>query len=480
MATRKTPRQTTSKTASQVTAKKTANTKDKTDRGLIKRLQSLPTQKIKVAITDIDGVLRGKYLHKDKFLSAIDSGFGFCNVVFGWDSADVCYDNSKFTGWHTGYPDAKACIDLSSYREIPWENQLPFFLADFEDESGEDLSVCPRRLLKRVLAQAKTEGYKANCGMEFEWFNFKETPHSLHEKNYVKPEPLTPGMFGYSILRSSLHQPFFTALMDELREFRVPIEGLHTETGPGVYEAAILYSDALEAADRAVLFKTAAKEIGYRFGIMPSFMAKWNSTLPGCSGHTHQSLWDLNGKQNLFYDGDDCHRMSELFKSYLAGQLRCLPDILPFYAPTVNSYKRLVDGYWAPTKVTWGIDNRTVAFRVIPGSSKSTRLESRVPGSDVNPYLAVAACVASGLYGIRHNLKLKDAAVEGSAYMASKAARLPRNLHDATEKMSQSKIARELFGDAFVDHFAQSREWEWRQFQDSVTSWELQRYFEII
>src|SRR5262249_5119210 len=163
--------------------------------------------------------------------------------------------------------------------------------------------------------------------------------------------------------------------------------------------------------------------------------------------------------------------MSATFKSWLAGQLRCLPEILPFFAPTVNSYKRLVDGYWAPTKVTWGVDNRTVACRVIPGSSKSTRLETRVPGSDVNPYLAVAACIASGLYGIEKNLQLEAQPVTGSGYLEKNAERLPRNLYEATQRMSESRVARELFGDEFVEHFTKSRLWEWRQFQDSVTNW---------
>jgi glutamine synthetase len=316
--------------------------------------------------------------------------------------------------------------------------------------------------------------------MEFEWFNFRETPQSLAAKGYASPEPLTPGMFGYSLLRASQNQPFFAALMDETRAFGVPVEGLHTETGPGVFEAALLHGPALEAADRAVLFKSSAKEIGHRFGIMPSFMAKWNATLPGCSGHTHQSLWDPEWKKNLFHDEKDPNKMSDVFRSYIAGQLLCLPEILPMFAPTINSYKRLVDGYWAPTKVTWGLDNRTTALRVIPGSSKSTRLETRVPGSDVNPYLAVAACVASGLYGVQKKLKLKDLPIQGSAYTESSAERLPRNLFDAATRMAESKLARELFGDVFVEHFTQSRLWEWRQFQDSVTSWELQRYFEII
>ncbi len=437
-------------------------------------------QKVKVAVTDIDGVLRGKYLHKDKFLSALDSGFGFCDVVLGWDSADVCYDNATFTGWHTGYPDALVKIDPATYRQVPWDKNVPFFLGNFEESSGKPLEICPRQLLRKTIAKAEGLGFFPKFGLEFEWFNFKETPQSLAEKKFNSLEPLTPGMFGYSILRSSLNQPYFEALMDELLQFGVPLEGLHTETGPGVFEAAILFSDALEAADRAVLFKSSAKEIAYRFGIMPSFMAKWNTTLPGCSGHAHQSLWDKNSEKNFFYDEKDPNKMSDLFKSYLAGQIQCLPEILPFVAPTVNSYKRLIDGYWAPTKASWGIDNRTVAYRVIPGSAKSTRVEARICGSDINPYLAVAACLASGLYGIEKNLKLETKAVTGSGYQDQESTRLPKNLQEATQKLSDSKIAREIFGEVFVDHFVRTRNWEWRQFQDAVTNWELQRYFEII
>ncbi len=447
---------------------------------ILNELKKSSFQKVKVAVADIDGVLRGKYLAREKFLTSVESGFGFCDVVFGWDSSDTCYDNGAFTGWQSGYPDALARIDLQTGRRIPWEGGLPFFLGDFVDAKGAPLSVCPRQALKRVLANATSEGFRVNVGMEFEWFNFRETPESWAAKGHHDPAPLTPGMFGYSIVRTTQNQGFFAALMDDLLAFRVPIEGLHTETGPGVYEAAILYSEALEAADRATLFKTAAKEIGSRFGIMPTFMAKWNSTLPGCSGHCHQSLAAVDDGRNLFHDAGDPHAMSATFRSYLAGQLALLPELLPFLAPTVNSYKRLVDGFWAPTKPTWGIDNRTVACRVIPGSSKSTRLETRVPGSDVNPYLAVAACVGAGLYGVQNRLELTADAVRGSAYTSSNAPRFPRNLHEATKLLANSSAARSIFGEAFVDHFVRTRDWEWRQFQDSVTSWELKRYFEVI
>jgi len=445
---------------------------------IIEEIKLAPGGKVKVAITDIDGILRGKYLHKDKFLSAVDGGFGFCNVIFGWDSADVCYDNGNYTGWHTGYPDALARVDLSTYRKVPWDSDVPFFLGDFEAEEGKPAAACPRRLLREVLAKLSESGLVAKCGLEFEWFNFRETPASILAKGHIKPEPISPGMFGYSLLRMGQNLPLINALMDEMAAFRVPIEGLHTETGPGVLEAAILYSEALEAADRAVLFKSGAKDIGHRFGIMPSFMAKWSDKLPGCSGHTHISLWQ--GDTNLFYDESDPHKMSATMKSFVAGVLRALPEILPFYAPTINSYKRLVDGFWAPTKPTWGIDNRTVALRVIPGSSKSTRLEVRVPGSDVNPYLAVAATVAAGARGVADGLALTAPPTRGSGYVESPLPRFPKNLKEATDRLATSSLARELFGEGFVDHFVRTREWEWRQFQDAVTDWELKRYFELI
>jgi glutamine synthetase len=446
---------------------------------ILDELRRDPGQKVKVAVTDVDGVMRGKYLHKDKFLSAAEgSGFGFCNVVFGWDSGDVCYDNGAYTGWHTGYPDAVAKVDLSTARHVPWDGNIPFFLGDFEDGKGGPLPICPRQTLKRILARARASGYAVKAGLEFEWFNFQETPQSLAAKGYVAPTPLTPGMFGYSLVRMGNNRPFFTALMDELAAFGVPLEGLHTETGPGVFEAALVNAEALEEADRAVLFKTSVKEIAQRFSILPTFMAKWSSALPGCSGHMHQSLW--KGDTNVFHDDADPHRMSRVFKSYLAGQMRALPEILPFLAPTVNSYKRLVDGYWAPTKVTWGIDNRTVAFRVIPGSAKSTRVEVRVGGSDINPYLALAASIGAGLWGIAQGLTLEDAPVVGSAYLMEKAVRLPRTLQEATARLSASSIAREILGEELVDHYVRTREWEWRQFQDAVTDWELRRYFEVI
>lgn len=441
-------------------------------------LKKAGATKVKVAVSDIDGVLRGKYLHIDKFEGAADGGFGFCDVVFGWDMQDSPYDNTQVTGWQHGFPDALARIDLDTARRVPWDNGVPFFLGEFVNADGTPHPVCPRQLLRRVLARAKKLGYEVMAGMEFEWFNFRETTHTWAAKKGQPPEPITPGMFGYSVLRMADNPGFFNALMDEMLAFNVPIEGLHTETGPGVYEVAIGFSSALEQADRAILFKTGAREIGKRFGIMPSFMAKWSQQYPGCSGHIHQSLSD--GKANLFHDADAPRRMSKLFESWLAGQLHCLMEFAPMFWPTINSYKRLVDGFWAPVKPTWGMDNRTASFRVIAGSPKSTRLETRCPGADVNPYLAMAAVFAAGLYGIEKGLKLTAPPITGTNQGAEDIPRAPRTLIETTRLFRQSEIARDWLGDTFVDHFAATREWEWRQWQDAVTDWELKRYFEII
>ncbi|MCB0635572.1 MAG: glutamine synthetase [Lewinella sp.] len=428
----------------------------------------------KVGVVDTDGVLRSKLLHVDKLLSVLEKGFGFCNVVFGWDSADVAYENNQLVGWQTGYPDLTARVDTSTLRSIPWDMGRPFLLADFH---ATDFPACPRSLLRRILDQVAEAGYTARIGLEYEWFNFRESPRSWADKGYRDPQPITPGMFGYSSLRFQQESDYVRDLHTQLQAFGVPLEGLHTETGPGVYEAAIQVSEGLEAADRAVCFKDGVKAIAHRHGFMASFMAKWRADLPGCSGHLHQSL-DKDG-QNAFADPRAADGMSALMRHYLAGQLHCLPYILPLYAPTVNSYKRLVEGAWAPTTLTWGHDNRTVAVRALTAQPGTTRLELRVGGSDANPYLLTAAALASGLYGIRHQLPLEQPATVGNGYQDRQVI-LPRDLGEAIRQMKASPLPRELFGDAFVNFFLETREWEWQQYQQAVTNWELRRYFEII
>ena len=442
---------------------------------IINEIMNSPSKKVKLAAVDLDGVLRGKYIHLDKFKSAIEGGFGFCDVVFGWDVNDLCYENNEgmVTGWHTGYPDAPCDIDFSTFRKVPWDSDVPFFLVDFTGEKTRDL--CPRTILKKTKAKANSMGFDPFFSAEFEWFNFRENMEELNDRDFRNPNPVDRGMFGYSILRANENKEYLNELFDQMSDFNVPIEGIHTETGPGVYEAAILYSDIVEAADRATLFKSGAKELGRDYGIIPTFMAKWNEKLPGSSGHIHQSLW-RDGK-NVFFGGDI--KYSETMKHYMAGILHCLPELLPMYAPTINSYKRLVEGMWAPTTLTWGEDNRTCALRAIPGSPKSSRIEMRVTGADINPYLAMSACLASGLYGIENELELPTE-TKGNGYEDFSNGTLPKTLLEASNKMKSSKLARSFFGDHFVDHFCFTREWEWKQYMKAVTNWELKRYFEII
>jgi len=358
-------------------------------------------------------------------------------------------------------------------------DDIPFLLGDFD--GGKAADACPRTALKRVLAKADNMGYIVNSAIEYEWFTFAETPHSLAAKQGARPTSATPGMHGYSMLRPTSLPGYTEDLWTLLGEFGIPLEGLHTETGPGVYEAAIHYTQGIEAADRAACFKLGVKQLSLKHNLIAGFMAKWTEDLPGCSGHFHQSLTDKKTGENLFATAGRKHGMSKLFDSYLAGQLYWLPKLLPFFAPTVNSYKRLVEGSWAATSVSWGVDNRTTAFRFIGGSPKSTRLETRISGSDANPYLVMAAGIAAGLYGIEHKLSLKRAATKGNAYEAKKLAALPTNLAAATHVLKASrKDVGALLGQAFVDHFIATREWEWQQSEQVVTDWERRRYLEII
>ncbi|PPK88107.1 glutamine synthetase [Neolewinella xylanilytica] len=439
------------------------------------QLRQDPTQRVKVGVTDLDGVLRAKYLSAEKLLNAVDKGFGFCNVIFGWDIADAVYPEPLPD---PGFADASARIDTHTLRSVPWEEGIPFFLGDFRDDNGLAGTACPRSLLLRVIDQASALGFTARFGPEYEWFTYRETPESLAEKDHRSPRPLTPGMFGYSGLRTSQYAAFHRDLYDQLRSFDVQLEGLHTETGPGVLEAAVSHRETLEAADRAVLLKLGVKEISYRHGLVSSFMAKPSVTLPGCGGHLHQSLW--RDGTNAFHDSGAADGMSTTLKQYVAGQLLFLPEIMPLFAPTVNSYKRYIEGSWAATRANWGTENRTVALRYIPGDATATRLETRVPGADANPYLAIAAALAAGLYGIEHELELELPMVRGSSYEQAVGQPLPKHLGEATEAMRRSERVSELLGESFCGHFVRSRQLEWNRFLEVVTDWETRRYFEQI
>jgi glutamine synthetase len=334
--------------------------------------------------------------------------------------------------------------------------------------------------LRRVIDKAKAMGFSAQVGFEYEFFVFDETRESIREKHYRNLKPLAPGNFGYSVLRNSVDTEFYQLILDVSESMDFPIEGLHEESGPGVLEAALCADSALNAADKAALFKTFSKVLAQRHGLLATFMAKWSEDYPGQSGHIHTSLKDKQNKP-VFFDAAASDNMSKVMRHFVAGQQKLMPELLAMIAPTINSYSRLVPGFWAPTVASWGMDNRTCALRVIKGSAQAQRVEYRVGAADANPYLILAAALASGLWGIEQGLEL-EAGVDGNAYEQPFPQHLhfPPTLWDAAQALKQSTMARQTFGDEFVEHFAASREWEEREFRRHITDWELDRYLEII
>ncbi|KAE9409456.1 glutamine synthetase/guanido kinase [Gymnopus androsaceus JB14] len=463
------------------------------------------TDKVKVAGIDVDGVLRGKFMSKEKFLSAASSdGFGFCSVIFGWDIHDAVYSRELLiSNKANGYRDLLASIDLSTYRRIPWENNVPFFLVSFLDpDTKEPLVVDPRGIMRITSDRATSLRRSCYAGVEYEFFNFKETPVSLAEKKFQNLTPLTPGMHGYSLLRTQLNNDYFHAIFDEALKFGVDIEAHHTETGPGVLETALAYTDALRMADNAILFKFLTKSIGMQYGVVPTFMAKPWGNLPGCSGHTHVSLRDDSGK-NIFAvsdaelstgrsgaANDDVKFLSEEAEHFLAGILDGIADGMPMLVPTINGYKRLVGGeaFWAPNAITYGYDSRAASIRIISPPSvppAATRLEIRVPGADMNPYFAISAIFLLGLRGIEKKIKLSTPPMSQLTPEDKKNGTikmLPTSLEAATERMMRPEsIAREkgMFGDVFVEHYGGTREHEVKVWNEAVTNWEVERYIEL-
>lgn len=433
---------------------------------------------VKVGLFDVDGVMLGKYMSRNKFFSALENGFSFCDVILGWDSKDKLYDNGKYTGWHTGYPDTSVRILPETCRNLVFEENQLLFMAEF---SGEAEKLCPRALLRRVVNKADAMGFDVYAALEYEFFMFDETPDTIRSKGYRDLKPMTPDFFGYSIIRNTVHADLYHQILNMSESMDFPIEGLHAETGPGVIEAALAVDKATEAGDKAALFKTFMKVLAQRNNKLATFMAKWSPDYPGQSGHIHLSLRFKNGRESAFYDPTMNHNMSKIQRHFVAGQQKLMPEFLAMVSPTVNSFSRLIPGYWAPTDATWGVENRTTALRVIPGNEKSQRVEYRLGSADSNPYLALAAALGSGLYGIEHELEPYPE-IRGNSYTQPHQPELalPQTLWEAAARLRKSKAAQTLFGEPFVEHFAASREWEEREFRRHVTDWELDRYFEII
>ena len=438
-------------------------------------------QSIKIGTPDMDGVYRGKRVATKQFLEGLDGPrFAQCDVVFGWDIAEEVMTGLDLAmgSADTGFADILLRPDLSTFRIVPWEPATAAVVCDAYTEHGALLEQSPRTVLRRVIARAAELGFEPQMAVELEFRIFREDQETLREKRYSDLRPLNPGFNCYSISHASIDEDVVGALRRAMEDYGLEVEGYNREHGEGMYEMNLRYAPALEAADRGMLFKSGAKEVLAQAGAVPTFMAKYSDEMDGCSGHIHQSLW--RDGSNVFWDEGATHHMSGTLRSYLAGALETMRELFALYAPNINSYKRYVSGSWAPTAATWGIENRTAALRAITGSTTAIRIEHRVPGADVNPYLGFAACLAGGLSGIERGLTELPAPVQGDAYAVEGLAALPRTLEHAIDLFEASSVARVYFGDAFLEHYVKMRRWEIEKHRRVVTGWERARYFEQV
>ena len=444
---------------------------------------------VKIGAPDIEGVYRGKRVAAQHFLNSLEEGFGQCDVLFGWDIGEVVLPNLKFSNWERGFADIVMKPDLSTFALVPWEEHVASCVCDLWTEHGEPVTISPRYVLQRVVERAHALGYEALAAAELEFRFFRENQASLREKDFgPNLTPLNPGFNCYAISQASADEHVLGRIARMMRDQGIEIEGYNREHGPGMYEMNIRYADALAAADKTMLFKTGAKELCHQLGLTVSFMAKWHDQEDGSSGHSHLSLWDRTRERNAFWDERAEEHLSATMRHFLAGVLEKMPELMVLYAPVINSYKRYVEGTWAPLNTTWGMDNRTCAVRVINVNQDAMRIENRAPGADANFYLVFAATLASGLYGIERQLALPER-LDGNAYDAATVARaleaghirpLARNLSAATDLFEQSELAREAFGSDFVEHFVATRRWEVQEYDKAVTNWDRKRYLELI
>jgi len=444
---------------------------------------------IKIGAPDIEGVFRGKRVASKFFTGSLEDGFAQCDVLFGWDIAENVLPNLKFSNWERGFADVVMKPDLSTFAEVPWEDNVASCICDLWSEHGDRVTISPRYLLNSLVERARSLGFEPMAAAEFEFRFFRENMTSLREKDFGPDlTPLNPGMNCYAISQASADDHLLGRIARMMRDHGVEIEGYNREHGPGMYEMNIRYANALTAADRTMLFKTGVKEICHQMGLTASFMAKWNDQEDGSSGHAHMSLWDRNMERNMFWDENAEGHMSPLMRQFLAGLLAKLPEFMALYAPVINSYKRYIEGTWAPLNTTWGMDNRTCAVRIINNGKHAIRVENRVPGADANFYLVFSAMLASGLYGIEQQLEL-PARLEGNAYDPATVTAaiergqiqsLARNLTTATNLLEQSEVAREYLGADFVEHFVATRRWEVKEYEKAVTNWDRRRYLELI
>ena len=432
-----------------------------------------------MAFPDLQGRMTGKRTTGRFFLDHVaDDGTENCDYLIACDIDNEPVPGYRFASYEQGYGDMLARPDWSTVRVTPWVGATAVVLCDLHDvTAGTLIEVAPRTVLRRQVEAAAELGYLPMVASEIEFYLFHDSYDSAHAQGYRGLRPHSSWVEDYHIVQTTRDEPVIGAIRRGLEAAGVPVEFSKGEAGRGQHEINLDYADAVEMADRNLVYKTAAKEIAAAHGKSISFMAKYDFADTGSSCHIHSSLWSPDGATALFC-GDETRGMSALFRQYLAGQIACAREFSLLWAPTVNSYKRFQPGSWAPTGVGWGIDNRTLGFRLV-GHGASMRVECRIPGADANSYFAFAGTIAAGLYGIRHELDLGEPFV-GDGYTDSSIARVPSTLPEAIALWEESDIARECFGDDVHHHVLTMATAEWQAFNRSVTDWELRRYWERI
>lgn len=415
---------------------------------------------VEIGFADIAGVLRGKRVPSQHFLRSAESGIAFCKAVLAWDIQCGIFPGIDLASFENGYPDLIAKPDLSTFKPIPWRPGSAFVFADLVSEHGDNIKFAPRDVLRQVVKAANSLGYRPIIGPELEFY-------------LLGPDqkPFYDGIQCYSLQKGAELEFVLADIRNSAQAAGIDVEASNTEYGPAQVEINLVYDDALAAADNVVLFKSAVKDISRKYGLTATFMPKPWSSESGNGFHVHQSLWDIKTNRNLFADD------RTLANQVLAGLLATARDFIALEAPSINSYKRYTEDSFAPTNVSWGVDNRTVSTRSLLGQNQASRIEHRTGASDANPYLLIAANIAAGLYGIKHKLT-PPPALSASAYQ-SDAQRLPTTLRGAIALLQNSEAAGEYFDPAFIDHYLKLQRHEVEVYDAAVTDWERERYLEM-
>jgi glutamine synthetase len=433
-----------------------------------------------VAFCDLQGRLMGKRVTGHFWTEQMGAGTGeihACNYLLAVDAEMTVLPGYEFANWEQGYGDVALRPDLATIRRIPWLDATALVLCDVVDEeNGQPVEVSPRRILQRQVERAAEAGYTIAFGPELEFFLFRESLEEAAAKGYQGLTPHSLVIEDYHILQTTREEYLIRAIRNGMDGAGVPVEFSKGEAGRGQHEINLVYAPPVEMADRHAIYKNGAKEIASQHGRAITFMAKYSMDEVGSSCHIHSSVWDASSGTSLMWDGTASDHLSPVFRGWLAGQIAAGRELAWMFAPTVNSYKRYQPESWAPTALAWGRDNRTCGFRTV-GHGPSFRLESRIPGADVNPYLAFAATIAAGLDGIARGLE-PPPAFSGNAYADPDLPRVPASIVEAIDAFDASTLAREAFGEEVHRHLLNTARQEWAQFNRAVTDWERRRNFD--